>query len=429
MLLAHPSDDELFARIVGRQIKQVEAGARSLGAARRALRRSYPDADLNRQVSVRIAGVATTVWFAYRDGRLSPLLPVGRWWNADTTSTGSFDRSGRLIAVGKDFPVIVGLPLVPTGDEWLADIVGPEVCAEILRHGRSRARPSEMNGMIHVHAPSGRHRRVEFHVSWAAGHDVLRMDVRSVAERDAALAGAAMDIGLGAATADERRKVMARAVWRELGPGEGIGGLDELDWAIVVVAGITRLFVHADGSEPTLAYAGHGALLGSHLVPSDVAFPVRLEALSPSVVMQLFPRSIADLMDGNGAFTRAIVDHAQALLGSAVSTLATRTSAGLPRRLAREISMLAELYPSASLIPVTEQQLADGVGSIRESVARALGVFRSRGWIATTRHGLLILDDVALRDAAALPGLPWPTSILTRADPRHDSGRVASSLA
>lgn len=428
MLLAHPSDDELFARFAGRQIKQVEAGARSLGAARRALRRSYPDADLNRQFDVRVDGVETTVWFAYRDGRLSPPLPANRWWTADIISTGSFDRSARLTDARGDFRAIVGLPLVPAGDEWLTDIVGPEVCGELLRQGRLRVRAKEISGTIQVLAPAGR-RRVEFHARWDAARDELLLDVRSLVDRDAALTRAAMEIGLGAATADERRTVMARAVWRELGPGEGVGGLDEQDWAILVVAGITRLFVHADGSEPTLAYAGHGALLGSHLVPGDVAFPIRLEALSPSVVMQLSPRSIADLMKGDGGFTRAVVDHAQALLGSTVSTLATRTAAALPRRLAREISMLAELYPSAALIPVTEQQLADGVGSIRESVARALGAFRARGWIATTRHGLLILDEVALRDAAALPGLRSPTSFLTRSDPGHDSGRVARSLA
>ena len=429
MLLAHPSDDDLFARFAGRQIKQVEAGARSLGAARRALRRSYADADLNRQVDVRIDGVATTVWFAYRDGRLSPPLPVSRWWTAGPTSTGSFNRSGRLIDAGGDFRAIVGLPLVPAGDEWLADILGAEVCAEVLRHGRSRARPNEMTGTIQVLPPTGRRRRVEYHLEWDAGRDGLRVHVRSLADRDAALANAAMSIGFGAASAEERRNVISRAVWRELGPGEGIGGLDEQDWAILVVAGIARLFVHADGSEPTLAYAGHGALLGSHLVPGDVAFPIRLEALSPSVVMQLSARSISDLMHADGAFTRAVIDHAQALLGSTVSTLATRTAAGLPRRLAREIATLAELYPSAGLIPVTEQQLADGVGSIRESVARALGTFRSRGWIATTRHGLLILDEVVLRDAAALPGLPSPTSFLTHSDTGHDSGRVARSLA
>ena len=46
---------------------------------------------------------------------------------------------------------------------------------------------------------------------------------------------------------------------------------------------------------------------------------------------------------------------------------------------------------------VTEQQLADSVGSIRESVSRAMGDFRRHGWVATTRYGLIPLDADALR--------------------------------
>ena len=53
-----------------------------------------------------------------------------------------------------------------------------------------------------------------------------------------------------------------------------------------------------------------------------------------------------------------------------------------------------------SLVPVTEQQLADGLGSIRESVARAIGTFRDRGLVATTRFGVVPLDPDALRAEA-----------------------------
>jgi hypothetical protein len=48
-------------------------------------------------------------------------------------------------------------------------------------------------------------------------------------------------------------------------------------------------------------------------------------------------------------------------------------------------------------VPVTEQQLADGIGSIRESVGRTIGDLRRDGSVATTRHGLLILDKERLR--------------------------------
>jgi CRP-like cAMP-binding protein len=68
--------------------------------------------------------------------------------------------------------------------------------------------------------------------------------------------------------------------------------------------------------------------------------------------------------------------------------------------LPREILLLAEMEHSLPLVPVTEQQLADGVGSLRESVARAIAGLRRRGWLATTRYGIIVLDAVALRRAA-----------------------------
>jgi CRP-like cAMP-binding protein len=171
-------------------------------------------------------------------------------------------------------------------------------------------------------------------------------------------------------------------------------------WAALVVLGIVRLFAHADGMEPTLAYAGPGALVGTHLVRAHDATPIDLQAVAPSVVMLLPPNRIRDLIRAEAPFANAVVDHAQTFVGSTVATLAARTGADLSQRLAREITLLAELFPAQGLIPVTEQQLADGVGSIRESVARTLGDFRRDGWVATTRHGLLVLDGGAVRRAA-----------------------------
>ena len=141
-------------------------------------------------------------------------------------------------------------------------------------------------------------------------------------------------------------------------------------------------------------------------MPRDESVPIDIQALTPSVVIQLPAQRILELIQTEGPFTRAVVDHAQALVGSTVSELASRTSADLPQRLAREIALLSEVYPSRGLIPVTEQQLADGVGSIRESVGRTLGAFRRRGWIATTSHGLIVLDEGAMRRSAKTDLVP-----------------------
>ena len=199
---------------------------------------------------------------------------------------------------------------------------------------------------------------------------------------------------------------MNRATRHDLAPGEGLGAAGQYAWAVLVVSGIVRLLVHAEGMEPTVAYASHGALLWSHLGPAEETTPMDLEAVTPSVVMRLSLRHIGALIDCGGPFARAIIEQSQALVSATVSTLAARSAARLPQRLARELTLLSTLHPGGGLISVTEQQLADGVGSIRESVARSLGLFRRRGWIATTAYGLIVLDHDALREYSSPNTVP-----------------------
>jgi CRP-like cAMP-binding protein len=406
MLLAHPRDDDLFERIASHQVRLVDSGSRTVGSARRALRRCYAAADLHRQTGVQIDGVPTTVWFAYRDGRLSPALPTERWWSGSNVATATLQRSGQITGANPGFRTLVGLPPVATGAESVADNFGPDLCAELRRIVRSPPAAGQLRGALPIRLPWGKKRLLEFHADWSAKDSEYRVAIRSLEDRDNAMTHAAASTGLAAASKTGRQRLLTQATRRELEPGQGLGSRAEGRWAIVVVAGIVRLFIHADSVEPTLAYASHGALLGSHLVPSEDRIPMRLQALTPSVVLQLPAQSIADLMQAEARFTQAVLDQGQALLGSTISTLAARTAADLSQRLAREVTLLGDLHPTGGLIPVTEQQLADGVGSIRESVARALGAFRRRGWIATTSHGLIVLDGVALRQAGALRMVP-----------------------
>lgn len=410
MLLAHPKEDELFERIAAHQVRLVDDGSRKVGAARRELRKLYPDADLHRQTGVLIEGVGTTVWFAYRDGRLSPAMTSERWWSGRDVAAATLGRSGQVSRTNPEFRVLVGLPPVAGGAESIADNLGPDFCAELRRIVRALPPAGQLRGAITIRLPWGKKRPLEFHARWSAKVGECRVTVRSLEDRDDAMTRAAASSGLAAASGAGRQRLTGLARRRDLGPGEGLGSRAEERWAIVVVAGIVRLFIHADGGEPTLAYAGHGALLGSHLVPGEDRIPMRLQALTPSVVMQLPAQSITDLMKAEAPFTQAVVGQGQELLGATISTLAARTAANLPQRLAREVTLLGDLHPRGGLIPVTEQQLADGVGSIRESVARALGAFRRRGWIATTSHGLIVLDDVALREAGR-GGLVPPASL------------------
>jgi CRP-like cAMP-binding protein len=173
-------------------------------------------------------------------------------------------------------------------------------------------------------------------------------------------------------------------------------------WAVLVVSGIVRLYLGTDGVEPTLLHGTHGALLGTHWVPTDESFAVGLQSVTPATLLQLPSLRVPELLASDPGFATAVRDEGQAQLHELIGSFAARTGLSLPERLAREILVLADLQPDQVLVPVTEQQLADAIGSIRESIGRTIADFRRDGWLATTRHGVIVLDRAALSRLARL---------------------------
>jgi CRP/FNR family transcriptional regulator len=168
-------------------------------------------------------------------------------------------------------------------------------------------------------------------------------------------------------------------------------------WVVLVTAGIMRLYLAMDGAEPTLGYGNRGSLLGTHAVVPTETLLLGLQAVTSGVVIQLSARRVREMAKSNPTFQRAISGDGQFQLREVIRSLAGHAVGDLRQRLAREIVVLADLHADDELVPVTEQQLADGIGTIRESVGRTIGDLRRGGSIATTRHGLLILDKGRLR--------------------------------
>src|SRR4029078_5994076 len=98
-----------------------------------------------------------------------------------------------------------------------------------------------------------------------------------------------------------------------------------------------------------------------------------------------------ELAKSNAAFARALSADVRLHLHEVVRSFAAHAAGNLRQRLARQIALLSDLEADDDFVSVTEQQLADGVGSIRESIGRSVGELRRDGSISTTRDGLPIL--------------------------------------
>jgi CRP/FNR family transcriptional regulator, cyclic AMP receptor protein len=93
--------------------------------------------------------------------------------------------------------------------------------------------------------------------------------------------------------------------------------------------------------------------------------------------------------------------------------LGLNTFGSLRRRIARHLLLVAALT-DGELVPLKQQQLADAVGTIRESVARVLGQFQRQGLVQRTPAGLIVTNAERLAIAAGGQGSEPGTPLRSR---------------
>jgi CRP/FNR family transcriptional regulator len=394
-----PGTDTLFRHTVGRHIQSVRERRATIRAARRSLRQRYPDAELSCQGDGIVRGESVELWFAYRDGRAEANTPQARWWDDRGLARVVIDTAGRLIRPNAACRRLLDMPPGNAGAITVSDLVSPELYQELRRESKRLSATETWDGSLSLRLPSGRRLDIEFHARRDETARRLEVAMRSLSDRDRANDFMALEqSALGSMPAVLLTELFRGSIRRKLGSGERLTpSLRDDAWVVLVTAGIVRLYIAMDGYEPTLAYGNAGSLFGTHvMVPSD-AFVVGLQAVTPSVVLQLSARRVEELAESNVAFARALSEDAQIHLREVVRSFAAHAAGNLRQRLAREITLLSDLEADDEFVSVTEQQLADGVGSIRESIGRSIADLRRDGSIATTRHGLLILDKERLR--------------------------------
>jgi CRP-like cAMP-binding protein len=340
------------------------------------------------------------LWFAYRDGRAEASAPEQSWWDDAGSTHVLVDAAGRLEAPNAACRQLLDLPLGSAPAITLRDLVSAELFRELLLEWRRRPASATWSGSLSLRLPTGRRLDVEFHAQ-PDTRARYRVTMRSLADRDRANDWLALrQSALGVAPAALLTELVRSGTRRKLRPGERLArSLTGDAWVVLVTGGIMRLYLAMDGSEPTLAYGNFGSLFGTHAVAPSETLLLGLQAVTPGMVLELSARRVGEMAQTSAPFQRALSGDVKLQLRGVIRSFADHAAGDLPQRLAREIGVLSDLHTDADLVPVTEQQLADGIGSIRESVARSIGDLRRDGSIATTRHGLLILDKGRLRTA------------------------------
>jgi CRP/FNR family transcriptional regulator len=197
---------------------------------------------------------------------------------------------------------------------------------------------------------------------------------------------------------DAGRNLLRRGtVCKECAPGAPILHKGTpISGAYFVVRGRLRVYTVAPGgSEATLYFIAPGetCVFALNSLFNDLRYPAWVEAEGPTTVALIPGPVFRKLFAAEPAIQDVTV--------RALSTLVFRLMAGLEEvhayRLDQRLANLLLLHaPTAGELRMTQQQLADHLGTTREVVARLMGEFAAAGQVDTGRGRIRILDAAGL---------------------------------
>ena len=176
--------------------------------------------------------------------------------------------------------------------------------------------------------------------------------------------------------------------------------------AALVVRGLIRVYLSSPGGrQVTVRYARPGDVLGIAVLVGGPA-SVGAEAVEPSGLFRISSRMLTAAARRDPRVSWAIAEELNRRLYEVLEQAAVNTFGSVRQRVAAHLLDLAsaQRHPRDRLVAhVSQQELADAVGSVREVVARVLRDFRVAGIVATAADTVVILDAARLHAETAWP--------------------------
>jgi CRP/FNR family transcriptional regulator, cyclic AMP receptor protein len=156
-------------------------------------------------------------------------------------------------------------------------------------------------------------------------------------------------------------------------------------------------------------YARPGALIGAvSLFARPFTMPAATQALVDAELLRLSPAVVRRAVARDTRVAQAFLSELSERVLSSIDEIPGNTFATVRQRVARHLlDLAAERGPGREVgaeivVPVSQQELADAVGTVREVVVRVLRELRQDGVVRTERDHIVILDPARL-----VPGQGW----------------------
>lgn len=183
---------------------------------------------------------------------------------------------------------------------------------------------------------------------------------------------------------------------------------DPPDRIHIIKKGRVRVYrISPDGKQLTLDIYERGTILGDMgLLGQDRLPEAYAEAIDEGVICTITPDELRKLIERYPIIGVNIIRHLSRRLQSAERELEAMAYQRVDQRLARRLIDLASRFgvetERGTLIQanLTQQELAEMVGTTRETLAHTLGDFRRRGLLDTAHHKVVIRDAELLAQIA-----------------------------
>jgi CRP/FNR family transcriptional regulator len=206
---------------------------------------------------------------------------------------------------------------------------------------------------------------------------------------------------LSALPEDAAERLLAEAIRITVSPGAVVHREEDTPRVLVVMDGLLRVFLRsADGRQVTVRYARNGDVTGLPLVLGGPG-PMSVQAMTTASVAALSVDTLRSMLASDPRVAQACAEELTRQLYRAFEDLSDQAFLSVRRRIIRHLLDLATADRGPHLVArVTQQELADAVGSVREVVTRNLRELREKGLLETSRDEIILLDPIALSDEA-----------------------------
>ncbi len=227
-------------------------------------------------------------------------------------------------------------------------------------------------------------------------------------------------------SAQEMSDIAARAPMRTIPPGTVVWSPRESHKALFIVkAGQVRIYrISPEGRRLTLAVLGPGALFGEmDLIGQRMGDGVA-EAIQATVLCLMSEQDVRSMLLADRRIAIRIIEGLGRRLADVEQRLADTVLKTAPQRVAAVLCRLAAAAPAepglfgrrGAEVRLTHEQLADLVGTTRETTTKLLGELRDAGLVRLRRGAVIVLDRAGLRAAA---DSTWPATHSALPEPPH----------